>query len=101
MTDYFTTKTTWWIAHNNNDVVHFDMAREGLVVSTGQPFFETFDNKFDWEKRITELQNQPIEIEDEDIDLSIDDKLYCDSVEHLLYDDKNFRHISPPLRLDT
>lgn len=113
MTEHTTTKTTWWIAHNNADVIHSGQCPEGNQINTGQPNLETFDNRIDWEKRLTELlppdkymereqeiekENELFSPEDKDLDGLIDHRLYTDSVEHLLYDNKGFRSISNPNR---
>lgn len=36
--------------------------------------------------------------EEFDEDRTIDEILYCDQVDHLLYDDKEFRHAANPYR---
>ena len=101
-TEFTATQTTWWIAHNGNDVVHNGVLVEGAKLSSGQPNFETFDNRRDWEDRLMVLNNNP-DLYDEkdeefDEDRNIDEILYCDQVDHLLYDDKEFRHIANPYR---
>lgn len=107
-TQHNTEKTTWWIAHNNDNVFHYSSCPEGQQISSGQPLFETFDNKNDWETRLQELlpPDKYIEFNEikelEDFDASIEDeldyKLYTDSVEHLLYEDRGFRLGYNPLR---
>jgi hypothetical protein len=54
-TEFKAETKTWWIAHNNDDVVHCGELEEGHRVTTGQPEFETFDNVEDWEARVVEL----------------------------------------------
>jgi len=47
--------TKFWIAHNNDDVVHYGtLTRENSIV-TGQPSFEHFDTYLDMELRLNEL----------------------------------------------
>lgn len=47
----------FWVAHNGSDIVHFGtrILKDGLVVTTGQPFLESFDNEKDLESRVDEL----------------------------------------------
>lgn len=107
------TKTTWWIAHNSDDVFHYGQCPENQNISTGQPNLETFDNRIEWEKRLMELLpfdkyiefNQEQEEEDEslgdfspDLEIGTDHFLYTDSVDHLLYGEKGFRSIENPNR---
>ena len=54
---------TYYIAHNNQDTFHTGYFNEGEAVSTGQPYFETFDNETDWLSRCAELG---IELESEE-----------------------------------
>lgn len=102
MTDYSTSKTTWWIAYGSGEEIHSGQVYEGNIISTGQPNLETFDNRIDWETRLLELKQVP-EIQDQEnkLESTLDDKLYCDSIEHLLYEDKEFRHIANPFRRDS
>jgi len=101
--EFNATKTIWWIAHNNIDVFHYGQIYERQNLTTGQPFFETFDNKIDWDNRIEELlptdhykdflkfKEQETEIIDNSPEKPLDAMLYTDSVEHLLYEDRGFR----------
>lgn len=113
---HITTETTWWIAHNNDNVFHHGKCHEGTNISTGQPFLELFNNKFDWDKRVMELlpadkinefTNQELEIKEmieqeleaqipQDNHHNLDDMLYTDSVSHLLYGEKKFRAVANP-----
>lgn len=106
MIDKNTTKQTWWIAHNNDSVFHYGSAAEGQRITTGQPFFETFDNRIQWEARLLEILppdryiefNEAQEEEKQahedikDTKSFVDHILYTDSVDHLLYGDKQFRY---------
>lgn len=101
--EFNATKTIWWIAHNNVDVFHYGQIYEGENLTTGQPFFETFDNKIDWDNRIEELlpadqykdflesKEQENELINNSLEKPLDSMLYTDSVEHLLYEDRGFR----------
>lgn len=100
--EFTATQTTWWIAHNGDDIIHDGVITEGQRVSTGQPNLETFDNRRDWEDRLMVLENTPDlydeEEEEFDEERTLDDILYCDQVDHLLYDEKEFRHVANPYR---
>ena len=97
--EFTATKTIWWIAHNNVDVFHFGQIYEGQNLTTGQPFFETFDNKNEWDDRIEELlpteqYREFLELKEEEDQIPnkpLDQMLYTDSIEHLLYEDRGFR----------
>lgn len=102
-----TEKQTWWIAHNNLDVVHHGSVVEGQSVLTGQPFLETFDNKVEWEKRLmsllppeeyieyteTQEEEQQIYSGAKETMGIVDHLLYTDSIDHLLYENKGFRGV--------
>lgn len=114
-TQHNTEKTTWWIAHNNDNVFHYGSCPEGQQISSGQPLFETFDNRNDWELRLQDIlpsdkyiefkeqqeeenelyENTPPQTID---DLGVDHKLYTDSVDHLLYENRGFRYTESPLK---
>ena len=100
--EFIATQTTWWIAHNDDDVVHSGTLTEGNRVTTGQPNLETFDNRRDWEDRLLILSNNPPLYDEEDDDDNdsdeLDEILYMDQVDHLLYGDKQFRHVANPYR---
>ena len=100
--EFTATQPTWWIAHNDDDVVHSGTITEGNTLTTGQPNLETFDNRRDWEDRLLVLENNPElydEKEEELIDPNeLDEILYMDQVDHLLYGDKEFRHVANPHR---
>ena len=99
---YNTTQVTWWIAHGMGDKIHSGVLPEGEQLRTGQPNFETFDNRRDWEDRLLVLENNPElydEKEEELIDPNeLDEILYMDQVDHLLYGEKQFRHVANPSR---
>ncbi len=109
---YNATQVTWWIAYGMGDKIHDGVLPEGEQLRTGQPNFETFDNKRDWEDRLLVLDSRPsnfIEVEsfEQEDDISstlineferLDHVLYMDQVDHLLYGDKEFRHIANPHR---
>ena len=99
---YNTTQVTWWIAHGMGDKIHSGVLPEGEQLRTGQPNFETFDNRRDWEDRLLVLENNPElydEKEEELIDPNeLDEILYMDQVDHLLYGEKQFRHVANPYR---
>jgi len=99
---YNTTQVTWWIAHGMGDKIHSGVLPEGEQLRTGQPNFETFDNRRDWEDRLLVLENNPElydEKEEELIDPNeLDEVLYMDQIDHLLYGDKQFRHVANPYR---
>tara|TARA_Y100000389_G_C17407248_1_gene488776 strand:+ start:1119 stop:1436 length:318 start_codon:yes stop_codon:yes gene_type:complete len=99
---YNTTQVTWWIAHGMGDKIHSGVLPEGEQLRTGQPNFETFDNRRDWEDRLLVLENNPElydEKEEELIDPNeLDEVLYMDQIDHLLYGDKEFRHVANPYR---
>jgi len=48
-------RKSFWIAHNNDKVVHFGGLKEGRKVQTGQPFLEEFEDEELWKKRVIEL----------------------------------------------
>ena len=99
---YNATQVTWWIAHGMGDKIHDGVLPEGEQLRTGQPNFETFDNRRDWEDRLLVLENNPElydEKEEELIDPNeLDEILYMDQVDHLLYGDKEFRLVANPHR---
>ena len=98
---YNATQVTWWIAHGMGDKIHDGVLPEGEQLRTGQPNFETFDNRRDWEDRLLVLENNP-ELYDEEEELidpnELDEILYMDQVDHLLYGDKEFRLVANPYR---
>ena len=51
--------TTYWIAHNSNDVIHFGEVEVGQVVTTGQPILEDFTDREAWKTRLLELGVDP------------------------------------------
>lgn len=51
MTDLTATEIMWFIAHDGDTIVHHGKLLPGNQVTTGQPFFETFDNEEDWTAR--------------------------------------------------
>jgi len=53
----------YYIAHNNNDIIHYDQVEHGQVFSSGQEFIEEFDNFDDWTDRLTVLGIDVSEIE--------------------------------------
>jgi len=60
-------KEVWWIAHNDNDVVHHGKLELGSTVQTGQPNLEEFTNEEVWKARIVELGGElPVEEEEEE-----------------------------------
>jgi hypothetical protein len=108
---YNTTQVTWWIAHGMGDKIHSGVLPEGEQLRTGQPNFETFNNRMDWENRLMELNTNLEYLYDEDVDDEedieyfllnefdeLDHVLYMDQVDHLLYGDKQFRHVANPSR---
>ncbi len=60
----------YYIAHNNNDVVHYSRVCAGCEFSTGQPFIEEFDNEAEWIARINELKGIEYWYEDKHTDIS-------------------------------
>jgi len=48
-------KLTYVIAHNGFDIIHPTIVEPGVTLSTGQANLEEFDNKEEWETRLTEL----------------------------------------------
>jgi hypothetical protein len=52
-------ETTWYIAHNNGEIIHYGVVFEGSQVTTCQPEFETFDNESVWNARKAELGITP------------------------------------------
>jgi hypothetical protein len=52
-------KTTWWIAHDKSDTVHYGKAEPGDGVMTGQPYFEEFISEDAWLDRLAELGVTP------------------------------------------
>ena len=99
---YNTTQVTWWIGHGMGDKILSGVLPEGEELRIGQPNFETFDNRRDWEDRLLVLENNPElydEKEEELIDPNeLDEILYMDQVDHLLYGEKQFRHVANPHR---
>ena len=99
---YNATQVTWWIAHGMGDKIHDGVLPEGEQLRTGQPNLETFDNRRDWEDRLLVLENNPELYDEEEEELidpnELDEILYMDQVDHLLYGDKEFRHIANPYR---
>ena len=99
---YNATQVTWWIAHGMGDKIHDGVLPEGEQLRTGQPNFETFDNRRDWEDRLLVLENNPELYDEEEEELidpnELDEILYMDQVDHLLYGDKEFRLVANPYR---
>lgn len=97
MPEHTATSTVWWIAHGFGEKIHSGQVNEGNVISTGQPNLETFDNRSEWEVRLTELTTD-VESPEEDLDIepSLDEQLFCDSVEHLLYEDRGYTYVRNP-----
>jgi len=52
---YTATEKTYFIAHNNSDIIHVGIVEAGQDVVTGQPEFETFDGEVNWKLRLDEL----------------------------------------------
>jgi hypothetical protein len=48
-------KKTWYIAHNEMDVVHCGEVEAGQSLTTGQPVLETFESEIAWIARQIEL----------------------------------------------
>ena len=48
-------KKTWYIAHNEMDVVHPGFIDTGQTVTTGQPVLETFESEIAWIARQIDL----------------------------------------------
>ena len=97
MPDYTATSTVWWIAHGLGEKIHSGQVNEGNVISTGQPNLEIFDNRAEWEARLTEVTTV-VEAPEEDLGIepSLDDQLFGDSVEHLLYEDRGYTYVRNP-----
>ena len=97
MPEHNATSTVWWIAHGSGDKVHSGQVNEGNVISTGQPNLEIFDNRAEWEARLTEVTTVVEEPEEDlNIEPSLDVQLYGDSVEHLLYEDRGYTYVRNP-----
>lgn len=97
MPDYTATSTVWWIAHGLGEKIHSGQVNEGNVISTGQPNLEIFDNRQEWEARLTEVTTVVEEPEEDlGIEPSLDDQLFGDSVEHLLYEDRGYTYVRNP-----
>ena len=47
--------TTYFIAHNGSDIVHYGSYEQGQAFDSGQPIIEKFDDKDLWVERLTEL----------------------------------------------
>ena len=45
----------YWIAHNNDDIVHYGWAEDMTQVYTGQPELESFANQDAFISRLAEL----------------------------------------------
>lgn len=97
MPDYTAISTVWWIAHGLGEKIHSGQVNEGNVISTGQPNLEIFDNRAEWEARLTEVTTVVEEPEEDlGIEPSLDDQLFGDSVEHLLYEDRGYTYVRNP-----
>lgn len=46
---------TYYIAHNGQGIVHYDIIEEDKAFDSGQPIIEKFDDKDLWIERLTEL----------------------------------------------
>ena len=53
MRHIFTTQT-WWIAHNNNDIVHYGQNNSGQL-DTGQPNLQLFYTEQQWLDRLLQF----------------------------------------------
>lgn len=51
--DYVATERTFWIAHGYD--LSYGELQPGECVSSGQPFFETFERRLPWIERIQAL----------------------------------------------
>jgi len=49
------TEHKYWIAYNNEGVVHYGENVPPAITQTGQPFFETFDDEEAWGVRLRQL----------------------------------------------
>jgi hypothetical protein len=54
--DLLAVRTTWWIAHDGCDIVHWGVVGAGQHVTTGQPDLESFATELAWLTRLVELQ---------------------------------------------
>ena len=45
----------YWIAHNNDDIVHYGWAEDMTQVYTGQPELESFADQDEFIERLAEL----------------------------------------------
>ena len=52
--------TKFWIAHNNDDVIHYGILSSTNSIVTGQPVFEHFDTYLDMELKLNQLGVVPI-----------------------------------------
>jgi len=89
MTSFTAIEDVWWIAHDGAETIHSGRLAEGQTLDTGQPFFETFINKLEWELRVIVLSPALLsdEIEEDDM-VSLDEQLYTTQIDHLLYDSR-------------
>lgn len=55
MKNYTASEVTYYIAYNNNGIVHYGKLAINQEVSTGQPFLETFQDEALWENKLLEL----------------------------------------------
>ena len=100
--------TKFWIAHNNDDVIHYGILSSTNSIVTGQPVFEHFDTYLDMELKLNQLGVVPIRndfglsltryVSDNDADLADDNydylsvkykrdsSLYTDDLDDKLFD---------------
>tara|TARA_R110002124_G_scaffold35377_2_gene115163 strand:+ start:747 stop:1574 length:828 start_codon:yes stop_codon:yes gene_type:complete len=100
--------TKFWIAHNNDDVIHYGILSSTNSIVTGQPVFEHFDTYLDMELKLNQLGVVPIRndfglsltryVSDNDADLGDagydylsvkykrDSSLYTDDLDDKLFD---------------
>lgn len=49
------TEKTFWIAYNDDNVIHSGELEKDEEIDSGLPFFEVFTSRREWNKRLIEL----------------------------------------------
>ena len=59
------TTQTWWITHNNGELVAYGSGENDGEVWTSRTNWETYSSETEWRARLLELGVEPQEVEDE------------------------------------
>ena len=52
-------KKTWYIAHDNETIVHYGVCEIGTNLDSGQPYLEEFLTEQEWLDRLSEFDIEP------------------------------------------